>query len=75
MIRKKEERTGPIIIDITGPQGNAFALMGTARMLGEQLGWDRPKITMMINDMTSGDYEHLLKVFDCHFGKIVILER
>jgi hypothetical protein len=25
--------------------------------------------------MTSGDYEHLLEVFDSYFGKFVILER
>ena len=28
MIREKKERTGPIVIDLTGPDGNAFALMG-----------------------------------------------
>ena len=75
MIRKKQERSGPIIIDLTGPDGNAFALMGIARNLAEQLDWERNKITMLINDMTSGDYEHLLEVFDLAFGKFVILER
>ena len=31
MIREKQEHTGPIIIDLTGPDGNAFALMGYAK--------------------------------------------
>ena len=30
MIRKKQQQTGPIIVDLTGPDGNAFALMGLA---------------------------------------------
>ena len=29
----------------------------------------------VIGKMTSGDYEHLLEVFDSYFGKFVILER
>jgi len=72
MIRKKQQRSGPIVIDLTGPDGNAFALMGYANKLAKQLGLDSEVI---INDMTSGDYENLLEVFDGNFGEYVILER
>lgn len=72
MIRKKQERSGPIVIDLTGPDGNAFALMGYANKLAKQLGLDSEVI---INDMKSGDYENLLEVFDGNFGEYVILER
>ena len=75
MIRAKEERTGPIIIDLTGPDGNAFALMAYAQNFGKQLGWDRVKVQELINEMMDGDYEHLLQVFDREFGTFVILER
>jgi len=75
MIRSKEERTGPIIIDLTGPDGNAFALMGYAKNFAKQLGWDKTKYHDLINEMMSGDYEHLLQVFDREFGTFVILER
>jgi len=75
MIRAKEERTGPIIIDLTGPDGNAFALMAYAQNFGKQLGWDRVKVQELINEMMEGDYEHLLQVFDREFGTFVILER
>lgn len=75
MIRSKQERQGPIIIDLTGPDGNAFALMGMAQRFGGQLGWDRAKTQDLINEMMSGDYEHLLQVFDREFGSFVILER
>lgn len=75
MIRNKEESKGPIIIDLTGPEGNAFVLMGKAQNFGRQLGWDKVKIQEFINEMMAGDYEHLLQVFDREFGSFVILER
>lgn len=75
MIRQKQERTGPIVIDLTGPDGNAFALMGYAQNFGRQLGWDKVKIQELINEMMDGDYENLLQVFDREFGTFVILER
>ena len=34
MIRSKQERSGPIVVDLTGPDGNAFALKNpTAEMM------------------------------------------
>jgi len=72
MIREKRQRPKQIIIDLTGPDGNAFALMGYAKRFAKQLGLDSNKI---INEMTSGDYENLLQVFDENFGSFVILER
>ena len=37
MIREKQY-TGPTVIDLTGPDGNAFALMGYANRFAKQLG-------------------------------------
>ena len=74
MIRKKQEHKGPIIIDLTGPDGNAFALMGYAKRFATQLGW-KDKGAALINEMMEDDYEHLLEVFDNAFGDFVILER
>ena len=71
MIRKKQPKK-EIIIDLTGPDGNAFALMGYAKQFAKQLGLDSEEI---ISNMTSGDYENLLEVFDENFGSFVILER
>jgi hypothetical protein len=70
MIREKQE--GPIVIDITGPEGNAFCLMGYAKKLSRQLDLDGNKV---VEEMKSGDYENLIKVFDSYFGDFVILER
>ena len=72
MIREKRQRPNQIIIDLTGPDGNAFALMGYAKRFAKQLGLDSEEI---ISKMASGDYENLLEVFDENFGSFVILER
>ena len=72
MIREKQPHTGPIIIDLTGPDGNAFVLLAYAKNFSKQLNMQYGPIA---DDMTSGDYEHLLEVFDKHFGEFVILER
>ena len=71
MIRTKQAPK-EIVIDLTGPDGNAFALMGTAVNLAKQLGKDGKAIR---EEMMAGDYEHLLSVFDREFGAFVILER
>ena len=71
MIRQKQQ-CSEIVIDLTGPNGNAFALMGFASKLAKQLGYDKSEI---IDQMTSGDYENLVQVFDDYFGDFVILER
>jgi hypothetical protein len=71
MIRKKQPQT-EIVIDLTGPDGNAFVLMGYAKRLARQLGIDPQPI---MEEMRSGDYENLLEVFDRNFGDFVILER
>ena len=66
----KKPKTNGITIDLTGPQGNAFYLLGMAKNLANQL--DFPAEFIM-NEMKSGDYENLIKVFDHYFGSIVTL--
>jgi hypothetical protein len=68
----KKDTTKKIVVDLTGPQGNAYWLMGYASSLCKQLKWDSKPI---LDDMKSGDYENLIKVFDKNFGSVVDLER
>lgn len=63
------------VIDLTGPDGNCFALMGHARNFARQLDWSPHEIDALISEMKSGDYEHLVRTFDDNFGKIVTLLR
>ena len=71
MIRKKKHSKYEVI-DLTGPQGNAFYLMKRAIELSKQLDKNSDSI---LQDMKSDDYEHLIQVFDRHFGSFVVLER
>jgi len=75
MIREKELTTSEIVIDLTGPEGNAFVLLGYAQRFAKRLGYDREEIDELMGKMQSGDYENLIQVFDDHFGPYVILER
>lgn len=74
MIRKKQEPK-EIVIDLTGPQGNAFYLLGVAKDFCKQLGMSEYNTKELLEDMKSSDYEHLIQVFDDNFGSFVILER
>lgn len=69
---KQKTKERKIEIDLTGPEGNAFFLLGTASSLSKQLGLDSKKIQ---NEMMKGDYEDLVKTFDKHFGEFVTLYR
>jgi hypothetical protein len=61
------------IIDISGPHGNAYYLIGAAAVFGQKLGRSLSEIDGVIDDMKSGDYDHLVKVFETHFSDHVQL--
>jgi len=78
-IKSIKDKKGKIEIDLTGPNGNAFSLMATAKQLtktlngrrgNEYLNWEDIQ-----SDMISGDYEHLLEVMEKHFGHIITMYR
>ena len=70
MIEKKQN--SKMTIDLTGPQGNAYYILGVAKQLCTQLNMDWLDIQ---KQMMSGDYENLVKVFDDEFGDYVTLYR
>ena len=72
MIKSKETKSKGIEIDLTGPDGNAYAILGLAKRLCRE--FDIPFKPLM-EKMTSGDYENLIKVFDDKFGSFVTLYR
>ena len=73
MIKDKSEmQKRGLEIDLTGPDGNAFVLMGYASNLAKQLKKDEKAIK---EDMRSGDYEHLVEVFDIEFCDYVTFYR
>ena len=102
MIKDKSEMANrPIEIDLNGPDGNAYELIGLAHSLAKQIyaeteeervdriadntvSYDLLDIEILgkywkadsiVEEMKSGDYENLIKVFDNYFGSIVTLYR
>lgn len=71
MMRESAERK-EIVIDLMGQEGNAYWLLGYATRLCEQLD-QKELIKPIHDDMTSGDYTHLVAVFESHFGEFVTL--
>jgi len=72
IIERKETKP---VIDLTGPQGNAFSILGHASSLASKLGFTKEENQKIQDDMMSSDYEHLIQVFDSHFGDYVDLAR
>jgi len=68
----KKDNTKKRVIDLTGPDGNAFVLLGIAKSLSKHLDLDTSTVT---SEMMSGDYENLITVFDSYFGDYVDLEK
>lgn len=71
MIKPKNYDKKPEI-DLSGPEGNAFVLMGYAKTYAKRWGKDP---TPILERMKSGDYENLISVFDEEFGDFVDLVR
>jgi len=59
------------IVDLQGPEGNAFFLLGLARILAEAMELKQPDGPAIQHEMLNGDYTHLLKVFKRYFSEHV----
>ena len=70
MIRRKKERKP--VINLDGPDGNAFALMAYAKRFAKDMGYVSDEA--ILNLMMDGDYTNLVRTFDKYFGEFVILE-
>lgn len=53
------------LINLDGPDGNAFALLGYASRWAKDLELDKDKI---LNEMKSDDYVNLVSTFNKYFG-------
>lgn len=57
-------------IDLSGPHGNAYSLMGTAGHIARQLGMTKPQVDAITTQMRSGDYHNLLTVLQHAFPNV-----
>ena len=74
MISDRREMKPQIEIDLSGPEGNAFVLLGYASRLGNQM-YGPEKTEAILEEMKLSTYELLILTFDKYFGSIVTLYR
>jgi hypothetical protein len=55
-----------IKLQLVGLDGNAFSLMGAFQKAARQQGRTSEEIKAVMDDCTSGDYDHLLSVLFSH---------
>lgn len=53
-------------LNLVGLDGNAFAILGTWRRAAQRQGLTLAEITLVIDEATKGDYDHLLRVIIAH---------
>mgnify|MGYP003122076511 FL=1 len=72
-IRHKAFQESQREIDLEGPDGNAFALMAIFKNTAKQLDYNDDEIKKFIDQMMSGDYTNLVKIFNDHLGSYFTL--
>ena len=70
----RESKNSVPVINLDGPDGNAFALMAYAKLYARDVVYASDEIEYMVAKMRSGDYKNLVKVFDEYFDGFVVLE-
>jgi hypothetical protein len=63
-----------IKLDLDGPDGNVFCVIGTALALAKRLHWDKADIDEFRNKCMSRDYGYTLVQVDKAFGEFIDLE-
>lgn len=82
IIKKPVSKEKRIIIDLTGPEGNAYALLGNALNIHRQLTkmgipvTDKNGVQVSEKEMTdrmkSSDYDNLVSTMDELLGKYIV---
>lgn len=56
--------------DLSGPGGNAFAILAKARRAARKAKWSSEKLEEFMDEAESGDYDHLLETVEDYFEVI-----
>ena len=64
---------GKLHLDLSGRDGNAFALLAIANRFATRMGLEDEEKSKIIGEMQSSDYNNLVEVFDKYFGDHVEL--
>ena len=74
MIKDRKEMSPMIEIDLSGPEGNAFVLLGYAARLGKRI-YGPERTEEILEEMKLSTYELLILTFDKYFGTVATLYR
>jgi len=55
-----------VTMRLVGEDGNAFAILGRFQREAKAAGWTHEEIRAVMDEATSGDYDHLLAVMMAH---------
>ena len=61
-----------ITLEMSERDGNAFAILGRFQNEANQAGWSKNQIKEVMDEATSGDFDHLLQTFIGHNNVNVI---
>jgi hypothetical protein len=54
-------------VKLVGRDGNAWAVMGACQSAARKAGWPAERVKAVMDEMKSGDYDHLLRTAMEHF--------
>jgi hypothetical protein len=54
-------------VKLVGQDGNAFVIMGLCSRAAKKAGWTPEQLKVVMDEMKSGDYDHLLQTAMKHF--------
>jgi len=74
MTIRKSRKNEKVVINLNGPQGNAYYLMGVVQSTFTRSG-ARELGQSIVKQMMEGDYENLIRIFDLHLGDYYDLVR
>lgn len=60
------KQTKKVKCKLVGVDGNAYSLMGAFSRQAEREGWSKAEIDAVLDEATSGDYQHLVATLAAH---------
>lgn len=65
-MEQQNQPTKKVSLTLVGLDGNAFALLGAFQRAARKQGWKPEEIKAVMDEATSGDYDHLLQTLIEH---------
>ncbi len=64
----EENKVKKPTLSLVGEDGNAFVILGRAHHVAREAGWSRGRINKVLQEATSGNYDHLLQTMTRYFN-------